>query len=160
MARKHLIRLTVILVGTAAVGIWVLALRHWRTEDDIREAVFRYQMRHNLSSGEQQVYYLSAGALGCDRSPSNALLRRFGKQKPAVRPVWQCSAGADGVRDKRTGETGVILYAGPVKWLSSHEVEVKSGYFEHGLSASDNVYRVAKRKGRWIVIRDKLILVA
>jgi hypothetical protein len=125
-------------------------------EQDIREAVFRYQFNHN-SSGQQQnakVYFLS---LNQGRSPGNDLMIRFKGNKPPVRKVSEASVSARGVVDKKTGRRGLVFRITEIKWLGENDVEVEGGYFESGQSASTNVYKVKRESGRWVVKEDKVL---
>ena len=110
--------------------------------DDIREAVFRWQFDHNASSQQKkaQAYFLGVG----DRDdPTDEFMKRFANHKPPVRKASACSADAGkGVRDKKTGEKGLIFRVRKIEWKSDTEVEVQGGYYEGGLSASSNTYTV------------------
>ena len=125
--------------------------------DDIREAVFRWQFDHNASGQNKkaQVYFLGIGDRGGD--PTDEFMKRFADHKPPVRKVSACSADAGkGVRDKKTGETGLIFRVTKIEWKSDTEVRVKGGYYEAGLSASGNTYTVKKENGKWKVTKDKM----
>ena len=127
-------------------------------EDDIREAVFRWQFDHNVSGLQKkaQVYFLAVGEKGGD--PSDEFIKRFAGNKPPVRKRSECSADAGkGVLDKKTGEQGLVFNVTTIKWNSDTEVEVEGGYYEAGLSASGNLYTVTKEKGKWNVTKDKLV---
>ncbi|MEJ7638905.1 MAG: hypothetical protein WKF75_13280 [Singulisphaera sp.] len=110
---------------------------------DIYEAVFRHQFEHNSSAIQKDAksYFLSVK----DKDPSPALLKRFTGHKPPVN---------DGSKF-RTGQ-GLLFEIRSMKWLGDDAVEVLGGYYEHGLSASNNLYRVERRGARWVVTKDKL----
>jgi len=125
-------------------------------ENDIREAVFRYQFNHNSSiqGKSAAVYCLSVGEKNAD--PSDDLMRRFAAFKPPVREASDCSTDAyRGVAEKRTGKRGVVFRVRTIKWVSETEVDVVGGYFEDGLSASGNTYTVIKTQGKWTVSKAK-----
>lgn len=132
-----------------------------KQQDDIREAVFRYQFAHN-ASGQQTgaaVYCLWVGEKATD--PSDDFMRRFANHKPPVRKMSECKADpSHGVIDKRTGAQGLGFRATSIKWLSDIEVEVEGGYYEAGLSASGNTYIVNKQKGKWVVSSDRMNWIA
>ena len=122
--------------------------------DDIREAVFRWQFEHNASA---QVYFLEVGEKEGD--PSDEFIKRFAGNKPPVRKRSECSIDRRrrvGVLDKKTGEQGLIFRVRNIEWKSDTEVDVKAGYYEHGLSASGNTYTLKKEKGKWKVTKDKM----
>jgi hypothetical protein len=131
----------------------------WRESqiDDIREAVFRWQFHHNASGQQKkaQVYFLQVGENGDD--PTDEFIKRFADHKP---PVRKRSASSEdhgrGVRDKQTGERGLIFRVSKIEWRTDAEVEVKGGYYEANLSASGNTYTVKKQDGKWKVTNDKM----
>lgn len=125
--------------------------------DDIREAVFRWQFDHNASGlqNKAQAYFLAVGDK--DSDPSDEFMKRFPEHKPPLRKVSACSADAGkGVRDKKTGEKGLIFRVRKIEWKSDTEVEVKGGYYAADLSASGNTYTVKKENGKWKVANDKM----
>jgi len=127
--------------------------------DAIREAIFRHQMPHNASGLQQaaRVCFLEVldRTSGHYVDPSPALMKRFANNTPRVAGRSACTASADkGVRDKKTGEQGLIFTVGFIKWVSNDEVEVDGGYYEASLSASGNTYYLRKINGKWIVVKD------
>jgi hypothetical protein len=125
-------------------------------QDNIREAVFRYEFKHNGAIGQAlKVYCLSHGDNEDD--PSDDFIRRFEGHKPRVQKVSKCDADPfKGVVDKETHERGVILRATSIAWISATEVKVTGGYYEDGLSASGNTYTVRKINGKWRVTADRM----
>jgi hypothetical protein len=126
-------------------------------DDDIREAVFRYQFDHN-ASGQQKtakVYFLGVGEKATD--PSDDFMKRFANHKP---PVRKASAShfvrGKGLLDKKTGERGLAFRNTLIKWISDTEVEVSGGYYEAELSSSGNTYTVQKENGKWKVTKSKM----
>ncbi|MBV10320.1 MAG: hypothetical protein CMN21_14010, partial [Rubinisphaera sp.] len=125
-------------------------------EDDVREAVFRWQFEHNASGQQKKAkaYYLQIGEKG---DPSDAFMKRFAEHKSPVRKVSACTADSGkGVLDKKTGERGLIFRVTSIEWKSDTEVDVKGGYYEGGLNASGNTYTVKKENGKWKVTNDKM----
>lgn len=134
---------------------------HYPVEDDIREAVFRYQF-HDGRSGQQEklmVYCLSMGDLsaGHESDPSDAFIYRFRHHRPPVRKQSECTMDVlQGVKDARIGLPGLLFYVANIRWLSNSKAEVTGGYYSDGLSASGNTYTVVQRHGAWTVTHDKL----
>jgi len=122
-------------------------------EDEIREAVFR----HQLKKYQADIYFLSVGR---DRDPSDQFMRRFAREKRRVKKVSQCAYSASGVRDKATGRKGVILNVGKITWAGRTHVKVEGGYFAWGRAASSNLYRLAREGRRWVVKRDRIVAIA
>ena len=124
-------------------------------EQNIREAVFRYQFEHNASGQQQQakIYFLS---LGERRSPRDDFMSRFKGHKPPVRKVSGALVNSLGVVEKKTGRRGLLFQVTGIRWLGQNEVEVEGGYFESGHSASTNVYKVSRENGKWVVKEDRM----
>lgn len=127
-----------------------------RDEDDVREAVFLFQFDHNASGLQQnaKVYFLSLG--GGDRDPSDEFMERFRGLKPPVKKVSECTASVTGVKDKETGEHGLIFRVTSIKWVSDSEVEVEGGYHEASESASGNTYLLLREGERWFVKEHRM----
>lgn len=139
------------------------------TEDDIREAVFRYQFTHNGSALRQkaEVYFLSFGEQ--DQEPDEEFLKRFARHEPPVKPASHAKAlrGRKGtpapfsnIVDKQTGKVGLIFYLRSIRWLSEDQVQVDGGYHEGPLSATSNRYTVVRENGAWVVLQDQVISVS
>lgn len=121
-------------------------------EDDIREAVFRYEFRHNSSiQGKRAgVYCLSVGEKNAD--PPDGFMRRFAGYSPPVRKASDCTTHPyNGVVEKRTGKRGLLFRVRSIKWVSDAKVQVVGGYFEDGLSASGNTYTVVRTRDGWMI---------
>jgi hypothetical protein len=144
-------------------------------EDDIREAVFRYQFEHNASEQQQsaKAYFLSLSndllpgspmpgpipAKG--RDPDDAFVKRFQGHKPPVKKISQSTISPfEGVKDRETGEEGLIFWVTHIRWKKDTEVEVDGGYYEGGRSSSINLYRVVREGDRWVVKEDRLIAIS
>ncbi len=126
-------------------------------EDNIREAVFRYQFDHNASGQQKKatVYCLSVGKGRSD--PSEDFMRRFADHKPPVRKVSECQINPyKGVLDKHTGAPGLAFRITRLTWISDTEAEVEGGCYEAGLSSSGNTYTVVKQHGTWKVSSDRM----
>lgn len=109
--------------------------------DDIAEAVFRYQFRHNASSLQDRAdrYCLS---LPGERSPDGAFLQRFDGNTPAVLGVDDC---------RRQSGKNLLFRLQKLDWRSDDEVWVTGGYWEGNLSSSVESYRVRRKDGKWVV---------
>jgi hypothetical protein len=118
--------------------------------DAIREAAFRYMFFGECA------YYLAIIMGDKEVDPDDAFLKRFADRKPPLKKVSECTASKhEGVRDKETGEHGLIFRLGEPRWMSDTEVEIDGGYYEYGLAASGNTYYLKKENGRWEVYNDK-----
>jgi hypothetical protein len=126
-------------------------------EDNIREAVFRYQFKHNASAfqNKTEVYFLKIN----DGDPSDQFMRRFEGHVPVVKKVSEAtvsSSDVTGVKDRTTGQRGLIFNQRTIKWNESNEVEVEGGYYEAGLSASGNTYSVVKDNDKWGATKSEM----
>jgi hypothetical protein len=130
-------------------------------EDDVLEAVFRYQFSHDSSGlqGRARVFFLSV----YDHDPSSNLMERFQGHEPPVRRVSDCEhsdeargSSAIWVVDSNTGEPGLIYRVERIMWLTDAEAEVTGGYYAGGRAASGNLYRVVREGEEWVVKKDTL----
>ncbi len=87
-------------------------------EEDICEAVFRYQFEHNASGLQQaaEFYCLSLGEV-TDKGnvdPSDELMRRFQGHRPPVKKVSQCAYDmSHGVTDRVAGQGPGLIFRAP-----------------------------------------------
>ena len=123
-----------------------------KAEDDIREAVFRYQMDHYKSD----VYFLAID----NRDPSNGFMSRFKGCKPPVRKRSGSKFESTGpsTRDKKTGAKGVILESWGLEWLNK-SVEVLGDEMWIPHCGSGYRFHVAVRNGRWVVTEAKWVAI-
>ena len=103
--------------------------------------------------------YLSVGTSTRNEgvSPSDRFMKRFEGHRPPVRKRSECTIGIgtrEAVRDRATGEIGLLVWVGQIKWVSKTEVEVPGKVHDGGLAAAGNPYRVAFEGGRWVVKED------
>ncbi len=120
--------------------------------DDICEVVFRWQFANN-GSGLQEMakgHYLSVGET---TDPSDEFMRRFRGHTPPVKRVSECELTVFGsvVKDRTTGERGLIFRVTDIVWRSDTEVEVTGGYYEASMSGSTIHWRVAREGDQWKV---------
>jgi hypothetical protein len=129
-------------------------MAHRSQEDDIREALFRYQFEHNASAQQQTAhdYYLAVGEEGAD--PSDEFMRRFADHKPLVHKASACriKPSTGEVVNKRNGKPGLRFRQGTITWVSAIEVTVWGGYDEANVSSSGNTYY--PKEAEWPLVRD------
>jgi len=126
-------------------------------EDDVMEAVFRWQFDHNASGAQKNAaaYFLRVGKEGKD--PSDAFMKRFEGHKPPVKKASQSRTDKiSGVVDKETGKNGLVFRITRIIWISDTEALVEGGYYEAGLSASGNEYEVVKEGDKWTIKKDTM----
>ncbi len=125
-------------------------------EDDIREVTFRYQFSPWLRQIPEKdlgkiTFFLSVGENKED--PGKEFMDRFINNRPAVKARSQATGGLQGVKDRDTGQAGVIFYVSKIKWLNDTRAEVEGAYFGSGLS-SRSTYTLIKKKDRWVVTKE------
>src|SRR5205823_535350 len=149
-------------------------------ENNIRETLFRYmfhpptnapyektpyQKKHDVPplpppKGYVSPYVVYFLAIGRDKDPDDAFMKRFAGHKPAVKKFsasyvdqkakdYMMSA----VKDKTTQEAGKVFYVGNIKWLARNRVQVRAGYFAGGLNAEDSLYTLVRKGGSWSVVK-------
>jgi len=94
-------------------------------------------------------------SLGWD--PSLELLSRFASHRPPVRPISEALTLARDlrVRDRRTGQPGIILSITNECWLTGNDVEVQAVRF-FGMNASvDYAFHLTFQSGRWQVVSER-----
>jgi hypothetical protein len=118
-------------------------------DDDVREAVFRYQFRN---TGINLAYHFIAVD---DKSPSDAFVKRFKDDDPPVRPISESRIEKKPIRtvvSKKDGQNGIIFRVGHIKWVSDAKADV-NGNFECGDNCTGvtGVYHAVKQDGHWTV---------
>lgn len=120
-----------------------------KEENRVREAVFEYQMGQYTAA----VFFLSIGEAAGD--PNAEIMSHFEGYVPPVKPVSQCAAaGGASINDVATGDTGIIIRAAAIKWISDTEVEVKGGHMAGTKDTSGNTYHLVLKDGEWVVDKD------
>jgi hypothetical protein len=126
--------------------------------DDLREAVFRHLFEHN-ASGLQRAAQVFCLQVEGKADPSPELLLRFEGNKPPVKKASLCTfshGSARGAVQDETGAPGLIFRVDSIQRTGPDSAVVEGGYFEAGLSASGNIYELARESGRWIVKKDTM----
>lgn len=132
-----------------------------REEDDVREAVFRYQFDHNASGLQRSAhaYCLALGDKGAD--PSEGFIKRFAHNKPPVRKASACHiASSSALVENHTGRPALLFRIANITRISDTEFRVNGGYYEGNVSSSGNGYTVRNEGGRWSVIEDKTMVIS
>jgi predicted small lipoprotein YifL len=110
-------------------------------ENDVAEAVFRYQFQHNAATirDTAERYCL---ALSDERNPDPVFLHRFEAVRPQVVAAGQCA---------RKAAKDLFFRVQKLDWQGDDEVWVRGGYSEGVLGAISESYRVRRKDGRWTV---------
>jgi hypothetical protein len=110
-------------------------------EDDIAEAVFRYQFDHNASAIQKRAekYCLS---LPGEKMPGVDFLKRFEANRPPAVAADHC--------ERKSGKN-LFFRVQKLDWRKDDEVWVRGGYWEGNLSSSIEMFRVVNENGKWVV---------
>ena len=95
--------------------------------------------------------------------PPPALIARFRRNNPAVKPLSACRMEPDGVRsvfDLETGGRAVIFRAGPPEWESDTEAVVIAGHHLTGLGGAEFSYRMRYVDGAWTVVSSRQLWIS
>lgn len=127
---------------------------HVRLEDDIREAVLRYQLKDYELQHEHEktasCYCVSIGETKPTDPPDN-FLRRFNYHRPSVQGASACDYRDGGVIEKHTVNAAVVFNIGNITWVSNSAVTVEGGYVEGNVGGVGYVYRLSREKRKWKV---------
>lgn len=114
-----------------------------RDELAVYESVFRHQMnRQNGRERRPAAYFLSISK----DDPTPEFLKRFEGNTPPV---------LAGSKFKR--RAGLYLWLETICWLDDNTTELRGGYYNNGLDASDNLYRVVRKGQEWVVEKDTIL---
>jgi hypothetical protein len=118
-------------------------------EDDVREAVFRYQFKS--LQVEVSFYFVSVD----NKNPGPALLDRFREDQPEVRPASDAKyekKPVAGFVEKRTDKQGIMFRQGAIRWISENQAEVEASYECGDLcDPVSGTYHLTREGGHWNV---------
>lgn len=144
-------------IGCVGTGLGIArasetSIARARTEDDIREAVFRYRMEKLTS---RELIFLSVDG----HDPSSTFMARFAKSSKTIKKASESYVGQSGIptlRDRATGQPGWKFSVSTITWVSPERVKVQGDMYCDGLCADSGEYFLEKKRGRWVVIKYKL----
>jgi hypothetical protein len=115
-------------------------------EDDIREAIFRYEMKDRTG-----VIFLEIN----QKDPTDSFMKRFVGGKFPVKKLSGIAPPKEPaqrwIADRETGKPGVALWVGKFQWTSAHSVIVGGGYYCGSLCAGGGDFYVDLKDGKWTV---------
>ncbi len=138
-------------------------------DDELSDVVFRDLFVHNysifaLSSGKAdtslKAYYIGFYSafdtldhpIGNPRDPADDFMLRLSNMTPPVKKMSEAIRNISwGVKDKITGETGLIIYVGPIIQRSETSAELNGGWYFNGGDCGVIRYVLHKEEGRWWV---------
>ena len=128
------------------------------TQDDVREAVFRWQFENNRAGVFRGAPFFCLSLNGAD--PTTAFMRRFKGYRTPLKKISQCDTSSRGVSDSKTGKYGGVVFKVQDGMISDDEAWLSGGYFFDGLGASGNQYKLKKIKGKWQVVEDQITFIS
>jgi hypothetical protein len=117
-------------------------------EDCIQEAVFRYEMQNSEGHESSSLFFLSMEE---GRDPDDELVKRLASGLFHVKPVSQSINQRTLIKDKDTGEPGVILGVGKITWVDKDRVRLGLSAYSGWGDVKEYVYHLAHRDNGWIV---------
>jgi hypothetical protein len=130
--------------------------RHETAEDDIREAVVRYQIANWKLAAK--TYCLSVDK----RSPQKEFLKRF-SPLPVV-SASECRQKDDGhigpIVDRKSGQSSVKFDLANLRLISNSEATVEGGYYCGGRCGAWGVYHIVRTDGRWVTTSYEIHMIS
>lgn len=120
-----------------------------KAQNDIREAIFRYQFAQ-FQHSSARVYFLTIEG----QDPSEDFMQKFAESKSFVKKGSEARQAPHAVVSA-TGERGVVCDVGPVKWLDEKSVEVIASYQVGNQSAAHFTLTVKSEQGKWKITGKK-----
>jgi biotin carboxyl carrier protein len=114
-------------------------------EEDVYEAVFRYQFANSVPPANMPAYFLQVRGV----NPPADLLRRFDGNRPPVLAGWRFRTGA-----------GVLFKVGNIERTGEDAAAVGGGFYVGMLGASAKAYFIVRKEGRWVVEREETLWIA
>ncbi len=142
--------------------------KEYSKEDQIREAVLRYQMEGWYRDGDKhekeatsdqekavakrlnfKVFFVAVNG----KDPNDELIRRL---QDIPRKIMKISAAKSakqmgGLVDKETKESGIEFSVDTIRWLDEESVEVDGGYFCDSLCGAGTTYKLHHENDKWVV---------
>lgn len=126
-----------------------VSARRARQTDDCREVLFRKLIR---GSQREAVVFISVDG----RDPPPVFLNRLRRYRHDLQPrsvAQPLDREHPSPWELKTGRDGVVLKVDEVRWIGSHTVELKAGYWGGVLDASTTTYRLKLSHGQWRIVR-------
>lgn len=115
-------------------------------EDDIREAVLRFQIRNHDKTARICFVRIKSG------DPSASFLARFSGSERPVKNRSEARIDSSGlVVDKNTGTRGVILAQDEIRRIDENALEVNGNYLCGSLCGAGGTYQLRREGEHWVV---------
>ena len=119
-------------------------------EQEIAEAVFRFQFANNGSyfQNKARLYCLSING----NSPEDSFFERFTDLQTPVVGIDKCPP----IREN----FALILNISKIVRKTTTKAHVHGGFYINNVNSSDNKYFLKKRKGKWKVVKKRLLSIS
>lgn len=124
-------------------------------EDCIYEAAFRYQMRNSEGHEPSSLFFLSMEQA---RDPDGDLLKHLANNAFRVKPVSDSLDQRTLIKNRDTGESGVILRVGKITWVDKDRVRVGLSAYSGWGDVKAYVYHLTRGEKEWIVTKREFEL--
>jgi hypothetical protein len=123
---------------------------------DLLETVLRHEIGPDQRKDSDPIFVaFSTGEAKLDKE----ILKRLASYYPVITAVtYEFQPGRVLLEPMERHRT--IFFAGPVRWISETEAEVRGGYYSGRLDPATYVYSVKMISGKWKVTGEKLASVA
>jgi hypothetical protein len=130
-----------------------------KAEEELRiqQSVLRYQFEHNAAAKKYDIFCIAMSEGETNSDALTKLIRDLNDASHKVLKHSDCNAHIDdGVTERSSGKSALMLNVGTVNWLAKDEAVVEGGYYENGLSSSGNTYHLKKISGVWQVVQNQM----
>lgn len=166
--QRHFFVLTLALALALPFVLLLFAGKAGTPEEELsaREAVYRYQLRHDPPAIKVDTFCLeimrASDTFASSRSdPPQEMIERLDDGRRKLRKGSDCDyRGGQGVVEKGTNQPALVLRTGEVSWKSGTRVAITGGFYYASEAASGNVYHLEKRDGKWLLINDHPIWIS
>lgn len=131
-------------------------LQKYRDENNIAEAVFRYQIQYQTLSIKQATFFLCVGP---DNNPRDEIIEHLHASGYVVRKILDIGLTGRPTYDNFDYYySEVILRVGDIHWKSDGEVIV-GGSYRQWMNGNEQVfvYRLIREGSDWKVVQSELI---
>lgn len=120
-------------------------------EHQISEAVYMHAIQNSEGHPSSSLFFLSKGE---DGDPDTEVVNRLRSRAYRVKPVSQSRDEHAVIKDKDTGEPGVILKVGKMTPVDSTRVDVELSAYSGWGDVKGYVYDLVRGENGWVV-RDR-----
>lgn len=124
----------------------------------VQEAVLRYQVSERESwKDEVEVFCIKVKGDTGKEDTAARLVERLADGRRKIRKASACGTDKWGrAIEKRSRRPALFLELGKITWHSSTRASVESESHQASRDAAGGSYRVEKRNGKWVVVKEDI----